>query len=504
MKEIRALNIKAFLEEPKIENQARLLVPLTPEKLDNAVFFFALILVILSETLSYNTLGIAFSFFQAFLVVFQILRRKIVLAVSMHTLFVLTALEWPADLTSRPAIYTYRTVDFFGVSISTIVLAIFFTISLLHFRKHVTFNRNTTLMLLMFLIASLTGTFGVIFSDYNIGFFISDIQYWFVLLMSTSLAVTIFTRYPAFRKLFEKILIWVLASRAIVVFFGSILGFNKGSYGGLSIFSYDAIDFLIPLIILALKEQQSAFMKILITGSWILGTFSTVVLQSSGKGILLTGFVFLILIIKLLVSKGHFFRTILGIVLVFAILFMSLHVIPSLLEKNLLFSIKYNQVISLISLKWLTNPYILPNSPRDRVLELYNIVAYYIEYPLFFLTGRGFGGYFEDKAFYNYTASNQGGYSTQEVKTRKFVNPHQSFSVVLLKFGLAGLVLWISILLKFLKPSRKLYMSLFLKVVSFVLLLLALGFSLKLAFIIGFCLDIMIKGRSKYAESPVH
>ena len=63
MEEIHVLNTKAFLEEPKIENQARFLVPLTPEKVDNVVFFFALILVILSETLSYSTLGIAFSFF---------------------------------------------------------------------------------------------------------------------------------------------------------------------------------------------------------------------------------------------------------------------------------------------------------------------------------------------------------------------------------------------------------------------------------------------------------
>ena len=218
MEEIRVLNTKAFLEESKIENQARLLVPLTPKKVDNAVFFFALILVILSETLSYSTLGIAFSFFQAFLVLFQILRRNIALAVGMHTLFVLVALEWLADLALKPTICTYRTVGLFGVSISTIMLTIFFAIGLLHFGKHVAFDKATALMILMFLIATLTGVFGVIFSDYNIDFFVSDLQYWFVLLMSTSLAITVFARYPAFRKLFERILIWVLASRAIVVF----------------------------------------------------------------------------------------------------------------------------------------------------------------------------------------------------------------------------------------------------------------------------------------------
>jgi len=148
-----------------------------------------------------------------------------------------------------------------------------------------------------------------------------------------------------------------------------------------------------------------------------------------------------------------------------------------------------------LSMSWIKNPYELPGSPRDRVLEFYNTAAYYAQHPLFVIAGRGFGGYFEDDAFYNYTASDKGGYSTEEVKTRKFVNPHESLNVVFLKFGLSGILVWFLFLSKFLgfrkHQCRK---SLFLKVSGFVTVFLLLGFSLKIALTIGFCIASIMVG----------
>lgn len=458
------------------------------------LFSLVLLLVMFAETLSYSAIGIAYSYFQAFLVIFHLLRGKLFQAMLLHLLFILTSLEWPADLALRPVIYSYRTVSILGVSISTIVLGLLFVVTISKRGFHFRVRKEQMWFLLLFFLAILTGFFGLLFSDYGLSYFISDLQYWTVLIMSTGLGFAFFSaNRPAFSK-FENVLLFVLCSRSVVSFFGSLLGFQKGSYGGISIFSYDAIDILIPLIVFALFEQIGVVYKTLLLTSWLIGLLNILRFSASGKELLLIVGVLSMLVVKLL-SKGiSRVSRIMGFALLTVGIVLSVMFLPSVMETNILFSSKFIQARSLVSLSWIENPYILPSSPRDRVLELYNTAAYYSENPTFLLAGRGFGGYFEDKTFYNYSASDRGGYSTEEVKTRKFVNPHESLNVIFLKFGLAGVVVWIMFLLKFLKTAGSFPENgILLRSSGFVLVLLFLGFSLKLASATGFCVAAVLR-----------
>jgi len=469
------------------------------------LFSLVVLLVMFAETLSYSTIGIAYSYFQAFLVVFHLLRGKLFQAILIHILFVLTSLEWPADLALGPVIYTYRTVSIFGITISTITLGLLFFAVVSKTSFHFKLRRTHMWFFLLFFFAILTGVMGLVFSDYSLSYFISDLQYWMVLLMSAVLGFAFFSSKRAAASIFEKLLLFVLCSRSVIGFFGSFLGFQKGMYGGIATFTYDAIDLLIPLIILAIfRKNSSITTKLLISLCWSLGILKTLMFGGSGKGLMLISGVFAVLLLKTLSSRVSILAKLFTVALLMCVVFLIVLALPNVLENNLLFSIKYNQVASLLSFSWIKNPYELPPSPRDRVLEFYNSAAFYSEYPLFILTGRGFGGYFEDKAFYNYTASDKGGYSTEEVKTRKFVNPHESLNVVFLKFGLSGVVIWVLFLVRFLGTRRRhLQASLLIRSSGFVLVFLVLGFSLKLAFLIGFCIASMVGGEASSVESAL-
>lgn len=459
-------------------------------------FFVTFLMVVIAETISYSTIGIVFSYFQAALILFQLLRDKFFQAVLIHLLFILTSLEWPADLALRPEIYTYRTVSVFGVSISTIVLGFLFLVAVFKRGFHFRLRKEQIWFLILFFLAILTGFLGLVFSDYRLPYFISDLQYWMVLIMSTGLGFSFFSANRSAIRTFVNVLLFVLCSRSLVSFFGSLFGFQKGVYGGISTFTYDAIDLLITLIILSVLEKtRGKASKGFIVLCWFLGVAKLLLYGGSGKDILLLGFVLILLFAAMLSKKSSLLtRSSAVIFIVIAIIFFSL-VMPTFLEVNLLLSIKYNQALSVLSPSWITNPYELAASPRDRVLELYNTAAYYAKHPLFIITGRGFGGYFEDDAFYNYTASDKGGYSTEEVKTRKFVNPHQSVSVVFLKFGLSGIMVWFFFLSKFLGSWKHQFRkSLFLRISGFVLIFLFLGFSLKIVFLIGFCIASIMVG----------
>lgn len=469
-----------------------------------SLFLLSITLVVLAETLSYSYFGIGISYLQGFYVLFNLIRRKFAYAIMAHSLFVMTALEWPADLAIRPVIYTYRTVSIFGFTISTLVLAVLFLFGLLFLSVKPKLSMVNAFGMLLFVIALMNGITGLLFAEYSIKNFVVDFQGWLVFLMSLSLMINAITTYKRFFiDTFERILIYVVASRSIVAFLGAILGFNKGIYGGIVVFTYDAIDLLVPILIIAIIGLRSPFIKIIAFCSWVFGIAGVLLFKASGKEIILFSAVIAFLFCRtVLASKTIVTKATVSVLLVVFVFFM-VFLIPSALENNLLFSIKYNEAVSLISTDWISNPYILPPSPRTRVLEFYNTLAFYLENPLFLVTGRGFGGYYEDRYFYDYNASDKGGYTTEEVKSRKFANLHESINVVFLKFGVAGLLLLLYYFGLFLRNTQ-LKVSVFLRAVGLILLLVALGFSLKLIYVASFCLATTMIGEEKDEENSLY
>lgn len=483
---------------------------------NNKIFTLLLVftLTVLNEAIGYNKLGIVLASIEALTILLIVTFGNFVSGFILHIIFLLTALEWPADLLNKTPVFTYRTVELFGISISTLVLSLFFIYQLiLDLKSNIKFKLRTSLgtsllwLMLLTIIGVLTGIICVTLGEYKKEFFIMDFVYWITILFSTILFIKIIKINPEIIEYVEWIIISVLISRSLVKFFGIILGLYKGWYGGVEIFSFESIDYMIPLLIFSVKPQKKTLLRLTIIISWILGVIAAVIFESSGKGILLTLGVLIILIIKFLKHKKNLIIKI-GFVSLAVLTFflLSFKLIPILLEKYVLFSSKFNQAISLVSFSWIKDPYILPPSPQTRIIEFYNIIAYYLVNPIFLWTGRGFGGYFEDKAFYNYNANDIGGYSTEEVISRKFVRPHESLNNILLKFGIIGLLYYLYLLFKIfsLKKIQNIQISPFFKAFNFTIILLFLGYSLKLGFLAGLSISLTSLGGGTKIDNLVY
>jgi len=283
-----------------------------------------------------------------------------------------------------------------------------------------------------------------------------------------------------------------------VSFVGISFGAMKGNYGGVAVFSYDGIDLFIVFLILGVSRNNTFLKNSLIIISWILGLISIAILQGSSKTLLLIGVLFLELIVLVMKTQSWFLRSPLVKVFLILAIFLGLLIMYDLINtassKRVLLSIKLYQVRSLLDLNWIRNPYNLPPSPRDRVLEIYNTYYYFVENPQFFLLGTGIGGYFKEAKYYNYSANDKGGYSTYEIRSRQFYSPHESFANVFLKFGIVGIMLYLWTLVSLLRDRNQ---SIFLRNILFFDVLLFIGFSLKLAVLIGYAIY-KINSKSKH------
>lgn len=455
-----------------------------------AIFILCISSVILNETIGYSTLGIYFVLFQIFLIFLYFIRKNYLKSWNLFLIFSLTALEFPADLALRPEIYTFRNVSFFNISVSTWILMFFFLYfsfiegHILEVFKNL--KKYEIIIFLLFICSVLIGLLGNIFSDYKIQYFISDLQYYLVIFFSYF--VFRFFQRNKESYIVKNIIIYTLVSRSLINFIGYSSGALKGYYGGLAIFSVDPIDVFTIFLIFALSKNNNFLKNFIILTSWILGVISEVIFQSSGKGVLL--FAIVLFEIVFLVLKSNYkwvrdpiFKTIFVTFIIFLIIF-SFNLLNYLQQEYPLLKSKLNQAISLVSLKWINDPYMLPPSPRDRVFEIYNTYYYYLENPFYFLLGTGIGGYFEESKYYNPTAG-PAGYSEYEVKSRHFYNPHESPANVFLKFGIVGIIMYIWVLFKILMDKNN---SIFIKNIGFFVVLLFIGFSLKLALLVGYTL----------------
>ena len=456
------------------------------------IFILCILSIILNETIGYHEIGIIFVVIQIVLILFYFLKNNYLKSLYLFFIFTLTALEFPADLKNRPDIYTFRTVDIFGFSVSTWILILFFLYFsfikgyFLKVFKHLT--KEQIILYLLFFSSILIGVAGNIFSDYNIQYFVKDLQYYLVMFFSFHLFL--FVKSSETHQVFENIILYTLISRSWISFLGINFGLMKGNYGGIATFSYEPIDILIIFLIFAVSRNNSFLKNSVILISWVLGIISSVFIQSSGKSILLLFIVLIEILVLVLKSKNNILKNpifkVFVLLSVVVIVIVISNLLESVKERNLLLSIKLNQAQSLVQLDWLKDPYKLPNSPRDRVLEIYNTFYYYVDNPYFFPLGAGIGGYFKESKYYNYTANDQGGYSTYEVESRHFYSPHESPANVFLKFGIAGVIIYVWLLLIILRDKEN---SLFFKNIAFFLVLLFIGFSIKLAIIIGYCLS---------------
>ena len=312
----------------------------------------------------------------------------------------------------------------------------------------------------------------------------ADFKYWLVVFLSTHLFHIKIVQQRQNIKIYKRIIIIFLGINVFVNFLAGLLNIKIDNYGGVDIFVFDSIGILSPILLLLYSKHNDTKINALLIFVFILGILNTYFFNTSGKGIIISSFIFLFFIYK------NFFKErqiTIGKVFITFIIVITLLFLGTMNQSGKLFENKLGDSIAILSLNWIANPMDLSASPRDRVIELMNISTYLSSRPLLLLFGVGFGGYYEEDYIVNYTANADGGYSDYEIKTRKFINPHMSLNRILLKFGLFGLFIWIYAMYNIVRAKNYDEYS---KYILFILLFIFIGYSLKFGLMIGLFLNL--------------
>jgi len=402
----------------------------------------------------------------------------------IHMIFTLTSLEYPLDLGLRFSheVYTYRTIQFGGVSAVSIIT---FIITITFFLKSTSYRRLSIIMKTWFgrflMINLMTGfTVGIatlLFQNSLENWFIRDFYYHLFLIANLFISFNLFKTSKKTKRIAEIGFIAILSSSSFSSILGMVFNINA-TRGGLVVAPVTQIIIFSPLLMFIIFFKEFQTIKVIPFFSGLVGSFIILFLYPSGKSIYMVLILVPIFLLVFLIYKKHFIVFVLVMLLFLLFLPMNYLFIQMDFYKSELFTYKYDQAQALLNIsEWLNNPYVLPTSPRIRVVEFLNIYNEYLEFPLMAFLGKGFGGYFEDLRF-PLTQLTLASYSETEIKMDKFSNVHESLNHVFLKFGISGIILFFAVLID---SIVKIKLSFFLLPFA-VWFLLFLGFSLTLAF----------------------
>ncbi|WKV08011.1 hypothetical protein Q2T46_10695 [Thermoanaerobacterium sp. CMT5567-10] len=396
--------------------------------------------------------------------------------------------EWSRTISDNN-FYTFRTVKLFGISLTVLFTILLFNYKFIFLKRKFDIFRNTIFKVfsLIFLVGLVVGFLNLIFGDTNIKGFESDLYYWIIVILAFYISYNFKNK-----DLIENILIISLLTRPLIILLGWFFKFGEGNYGGVFISSFDPIDIFIPFI-LSLFFLKNDIPKWLFMISF-LSSLITLVLQPSGKSILLLPIGILLIYITSNKSYKNFIRH--TVVFIFILILILTIMSMGFTSNNILFKIKFSQATSLLSLvpDVINNPdnvYKMEGSPRDRILEFLNIIED-LKNSYNIVIGKGFGGSFRD---YKYPIPFvRNGYSQDQWLNRQFYDVHESINYVFLKFGILGIMFYIIFILYLLKRifCEKNWKRKFLSIVLIFEFGLMLGYSLKLAFMFGTLLGIIL------------
>lgn len=169
----------------------------------------------------------------------------------------------------------------------------------------------------------------------------------------------------------------------------------------------------------------------------------------------LGGKAWIILCISLLYVVAVSLKSKYGTILFFILIFIIINVGSlNLLTEDSVSSDKFDEFISAINVfdpNWYSS---MSGSPKFRIDEFINVYIEYKENPLYFLFGKGIGGYINDHTL-TFGIFNDAAFDDLQYIKGEFYSLHESINVIFLKFGGLGLSLFLCIICKLFISSFK-------------------------------------------------
>lgn len=432
----------------------------------NIVFYTFLII---GNSLTHEKIsGLCLSIPEILVVIYLLSKGKTENAFFFHLVFTITCLAIPFSQITNPddahyGLFNYSKLKILGpIGVFHIILFSFFIKT---FRLKILIPSNSVFYLLHRTIVFLAlsgiffGVIGLLFLEYYFEYFIIYTSYILTLFLTSFLLIRISKKFIT--KL-TKMLIEVMIAApfaALVVYF---LGYTS-EYGG------ESISIIIEVVYfsMALVFTYYQFRQYLLP---LLSFFATGFLLfdggMGGKGILFMGIILILFILMIFNDKAigyeidkrkKYLRLLLIPISVFGIIKFTSYFQNS--EYNL-FLYKLENVTLLINLfQGYNGIYLIPESPRVRIIEVICIFNELISNPIYLLFGKGYGAYFSDK--YQLLADMDliNAYKAIEISSNKYGGVHDSFSSIPLANGLIGIILIVRLIIKYISIIKNNFMA---------------------------------------------
>lgn len=415
-------------------------------------------IVAISNVLFVNNyvLSLSVVIIEVLVLLYCFLNKKYTKFLSFYLIFLSLSFEFKEFIGSSE-IYGFKNVRVFGVNLGVIVLLpiiIYIIIEGNKWLKIKYVNRSlyifNILILILFTTGLILGLVNIFFNDNNITslgnvmFLFFDRLYDLMLFPILIIILFIYILINEKDKIeyIPDVLVAILFASVVAMITSLITG-KYGIYGGVTTLLAPMVTSYIPFMLLFFFNNVKLKSKIYIIISYIVGILIMTIYNASGKLIILIVITPLLLLFSVLKKRKpiKIFITLIIIpiiIYIFTILFINNY------SDNILLRIKIGQVTSLFNIfdeNWLVN---LPESPKFRVVELYNILLEYKEKPWFILFGKGYLGSIKDYVgMFNYSI---GAFSNIQWIHGTFYVLHTSFNTLFLTHGFLGIVFLIYII----------------------------------------------------------
>ena len=418
------------------------------------------------------------SFFNLFLtipqivfILFLIFKGNLNSAIVWHIVFVLTAVDVNTK-DEELEMLSYPAVKLIGpFTISYLLLGLIWLRSL-QYKVQVSpsslFYKLRFLFMILLLLGSVLGIFGIIFLDYNYRDLISPCRYMLVAVLTIDVFARLYNK-SLMERCYNTAICLLIASPLVSLFAFSILNISY-NYSVFVSFITNSIFILTPSMLLFLMFKIEVRLKTLMVFSLLcLFVLTTIAARGSQYITIATSFILIVYLVYFTKEKGYLsglapFRVI----------------VPLLNVGNSLAANKLNQFVSLFSMFSGGKGFSIDQvstSPYVRIAEVLNILDNGIHNPLGLLFGQGYGSYYTDSLglFYFVDLSN-GGFGDEAIASGKFATAHSMYPNALLFHGLVGFYLIVKLGFQYL---RKIYCTPLI-FAAFVLLLYSLYYNVSL------------------------
>lgn len=421
------------------------------------VFVFSLLISAFGETLAYTRAGFWGVVLISIIVVGLILAKKRLLGICLFFSVALNISEYSRNIYSTTGYYSMKTVMFIGTSLAVWLLVLTAGASI------VTLGRRRRGRLLMdgfvrfwVFVVSWYVTLGAancVWAGNPWSYFLAELVLPVILLLSY---IIVWCQPATGRRWIATVLMTVVLARPFATILARVLQLT-GSYGGVfEIATFAPLSFFGVAIFGLLFAEKGHAIPRWIVWSCVPAELYVLMFQPSGKDF----FTLAVVILLGMVARKQGWRSVIKLASTLAIVVLLLLMVLSAVSQGRVSRLAFEKSSEAISLlrdgaKAVIDPewaYAISPSPQVRVLEFANTIRDLAESPLDLLFGRGAGGSFSDWRYpfvYSLAA-----FSETEWSTGRFFAVHESLNVVLLKFGVVGLVGWVIVLLRLIRRLR--------------------------------------------------